>query len=631
MPASQIVPMSVSGVRFLVERAYRESGELQYLRELLINGLEAGASRFEFGPEWNAVEREGVYRLMAADDGKGMNPAEMLKFLNTFGGGGKPIGDAHENYGVGAKTSLLPWNETGMVVLSWTAENPAGAMVWLMKDQPTGEYGARKFETADGYQEVVVPFGEWAAIKPAWIKDHGTVVVCLGNTGTENTFLGKTGNGDIKGISAYLNKRIWDVPDAVEIYVQELRTQKREEWPRSHAEASGPANDPDRRWNRRRIRGARHYATTTEGGSGSLGSSGTMKLSDGTEVDWYLWDGDRPKIHSYAHMNGYIAANYKNELYDVQQHVSQFRSFGITQTAVRNNLTLVARPPHASSGSFGVYPDTARNALKMMDSHRAGEPLPWAEWAQEFAENLPGEIVEALAKAAPSTSGSLADGRWKDRLIDRFGSRWRTARLVPSAGGGFSIVPTTPGTSRGGRGSGAGGGSSGGKAGNSGGAGNTPVTATLPSQAGTVPAVQRQVKGGLPDFQWVDSEVINGEGAQKYAAAWSPPSVSNPSGLVQLAKNFPAMAEVRRFWTNQYPDHMAADIEDIISKVYGEVMVARIAHSEQLVRDANWGQAQVDAELRTPAALTMSLLGLMSEDQLIGSRVSGLGLRRSAA
>lgn len=144
MPAStSISPMSVSGVQHLVERAYRESGELQYLRELVVNAFEAKGTRIELGPEWSAVDSDGLYRLIVADNGKGMGPDELLKFLNTFGGGGKPIGDAHENFGVGAKTSLLPWNHHGVVVISWTDVNPTGAMVWLMRDPATGEYGPR--------------------------------------------------------------------------------------------------------------------------------------------------------------------------------------------------------------------------------------------------------------------------------------------------------------------------------------------------------------------------------------------------------------------------------------------------------------------------------------------------------
>ena len=145
MPASPILPMAVTGVRHLVERAYRESGELQYLRELVVNSIEAGATRIEFGPEWNAVKGHGVYRLMVADDGNGMGPDELLRFLNTFGGGGKPIGDLHENFGVGAKTSLLPWNHEGVVVLSWTPGCGSGPVpanlgkhVWLFFNAAAG-------------------------------------------------------------------------------------------------------------------------------------------------------------------------------------------------------------------------------------------------------------------------------------------------------------------------------------------------------------------------------------------------------------------------------------------------------------------------------------------------------------
>lgn len=338
MPSTPIAPMSVSGVRHLVERAYRESGELQYLRELVVNALEAGAKRIEIGPEWTAVEREGVYRLMIADDGRGMGPEELLKFLNTFGGGGKPIGDAHENFGVGAKTSLLPWNHRGVVVLSWTESNPAGAMVWLMRDALSGEYGAMKFETADGsYEEVIVPSPEWARVRPEWLETNGTIVVCLGNAGAEDTFLGKTGTGDIKGISGYLNKRLWTIPEGVALYVQELRSEKRPEWPRSLVEATGPAGKPDRRWNRRQIRGAAHSVESVESEKGTLLDKGTVQISDGTEIDWFLWDGERPAVHSYAHKNGYIAALYRNELYDTQHHPAHYRSFGITQGAVRAN------------------------------------------------------------------------------------------------------------------------------------------------------------------------------------------------------------------------------------------------------------------------------------------------------
>lgn len=628
-PPTNISPMKVSGVRHLVERAYRESGELQYLRELVVNAFEAKATRVELGPEWQAVEQEGVYRLMIADNGKGMDAEELLKFLNTFGGGGKPIGDAHENFGVGAKTSLLPWNHYGVVVLSWTSANPGGAMVWLMRDPATGEYGAKKFQTNDGeYTEVVVPTAEWAAVKPDWIADHGTVVVCLGVTGKENTFLGKTGDGDLKAIAAYLNKRLWTIPTGVALYVQELRTEKRYEWPRSLAEATGPAGSkPDRRWNRRKIEGAHYFAEHVEraAGDGKFATKGTIALTDGTEIDWYLWEGERPAVHSYAHKNGYIAAVYRNELYDTQQHHAHFRSFGITQAAVRTNLTIIARPPQ-SNGAVGVYPDTARNALKIQGTKRAGESLPWAEWAQEFAENLPAPIREALAKAAPSSSGTLTDGKWRMRLADRFGARWKSLRYVADKAGTHKVDAAETGGSGSQGGKGGGGGGGGGNVGGgphpSATSSTSPTFAKAPSPTGTTAARPAQTKGGLPNFDWTTMAEI--DGTMAYGAVWNAPSLAQPNGLVQLARDFPAIVEVKKYWRDQFADHHGDQIDQVIEETYGEVMVARIAHSESLVSHPTWGSNRVKDELRSPAALTMAVLGLLSEDHIIAAKLTGL-------
>lgn len=625
--------MTAGGIRHLVERAYRESGEQQYLRELVVNALEANATRIEIGPEWGAVERHGVYRLMIADNGKGMSPDELLQFLNTFGGGGKPIGDAHENYGVGAKTSLVPWNHDGVVVLSWTTENPEGAMIWLMRDPATGEYGAKKFETEDGtFTEKITPHGEWAKLRPDWIE-HGTVIVCLGNTGAEDTFLGKDGNGDVKGISAYLNKRFWEIPPGVELYVRELRSTKRNHWPRSYAEATAPssAGKIDRRWNRRKIRGAKYFAVDLDAGEGTGAlATGTVALRDGTEIDWYLWPTERPKVHSYAHRNGYIAALYRNELYDTQQHFAHFRSFGITQAEVRGRLTLIARPPLADGG-YGVYPDTARNALKIQGTKRAGEALPWADWAQEFAESMPAEIIEAEAKAGPSRSGTLQDQTWRSRLVDRFGARWKSLRFLVSPRGKAIITPTaTP--SHGSR-------STTGSRTESGDGSSTgqdlvdteekPRAAHHAHNEGTKAASPSCRRGGLPEYQWTTADAISEK--SDVAAVWCPPSATHPQGLVQLARDFSAIREVKTYWRDKYPDHFSDRIDEVVEEVYGEAMVARLAHSEGLACDPRWGRTRVDNELRTGAALTMAVLGLLSEDTVISNRLRGLGVRRKAS
>ena len=110
-------PMKTAGTQHFIERTYRESGTFQWVREAFKNAEEANATRIEFGIEWQAVESKGVFRRTVADNGKGMTAEQLVAFFNTFGGGGKPIGGAHENFGVGSKTSLLPWNRRQP--LSW--------------------------------------------------------------------------------------------------------------------------------------------------------------------------------------------------------------------------------------------------------------------------------------------------------------------------------------------------------------------------------------------------------------------------------------------------------------------------------------------------------------------------------
>src|SRR5262249_31133082 len=129
-------PMKTAGTQAMIERTYREGGQFQWVRETLVNAIEAKATRVEFGVEWQAVESQGVYRRMIADNGKGMTAAELVEFFNTYGGGGKPIGGAHENFGVGSKTSLLPWNKYGMVVISWV--NGDASMIWVKLDEESG-------------------------------------------------------------------------------------------------------------------------------------------------------------------------------------------------------------------------------------------------------------------------------------------------------------------------------------------------------------------------------------------------------------------------------------------------------------------------------------------------------------
>jgi len=639
MNYATILPMQVAGTQHLIERTYRESGSFQWVRETYINAVQANATRIEFGVEWQAVENRGVYRRTIADDGIGMNEDEIVGFFNTFGGGGKPIGGAHENFGVGAKTSLFPWNKHGLVVVSWKDGVPT--MIWARQDRTTGEYGLRVFRAVDAetdevsLEHVIEPFDDadsgcdWSQVKPDWIKDHGTVIILLGDDPSQHTVLGDSNRNesDLKGISSYLNRRIWEVDPALEVYVEELRVHERGEWPRSEEEAHGSQAvvGPDRRTNRRRVQGAKHYIVYTRPGSrGALESHGDVGLPDGTTAHWYLWKGERPQIQGYAATGGYIAALYENELYDVTAHSSTYRSFGITEAEVRRNLWIIMEPPLLNAEGHGVYPRTDRNTLLIKGGPTAGAALPLADWGAFFNDEMPAPILEAIRASRGGAEGSITDESWRDRLAERFGSLWRLMRLRAKPGAPLSVDPTHRGSQaaaqpvvRKPRTRSSIGGGTGGRAG-------TMTIGTLP---GTIPASRTRVAGGIPTYKISRAADMGEEAAM--IAVWMKNHPDHPEGAVLLNGDHPMLeAEVHR-WQSMYADHLTEQVKNEVLAVYGEIAVAKIAHSEHL--QGLLTAHQIEKELRSPAALTMSLLGLMAEEAVISTRIGGkFGKRKTA-
>jgi hypothetical protein len=628
--------MQASGIHHQVNRVYREGGAHQWVRETFINSIEANATKIEFGIEWQAVEEKGVYRRFIADNGDGMTPEELVEFFNVWGGGGKPIGGLHENFGIGAKSSLLPWNRHGLVVISWV--DGEAAMIWVTTDPATGEYGLRNFEAEDPdtgdmqIVEVVTPFNDaehgcdWGAVRPDWLEDHGTVVVLLGDNENSDTVLGDPSRGpegDIKGISTYLNRRIWDVASSIEITVDELRVSDRGQWPISKemAHVSGGAN---RRTNRRRIEGAKYYIEYPMSSftKGKLAASGTVPVGEGTEVDWYLWEGERPNIQSYAAQGGYIAALYNNELYDVTNHHSTYRSFGVLEQQVRSKLWLVMRPQafDENNGKHGVYPRGDRNSLLIMGGPRAGDPLPINDWGAAFAADMPEPIRAAINAARAGGSGSVTDPTWKERLAERFGSRWRIFKRRARASGTTTVDPTQSGSKprvpKGTRGGASGGG----------GAGGTGGTLNTGSKPGSVTAVKSKVAGGIPAYIAVTGDEIEEEGM---LATWMPNHPDHPEGAVLIKVDHPVLKEEIEHWQAQYPDHLADQIAEEVIAVYGEIAVAKVAHSEYM--KSVMPSSKVEHELRSNAALTMALLGLIGEEAVIAPRIGGKFGRSRAA
>ena len=439
--------MVVKNPGHLIDRWYSETADHQWLRELFVNSVEAGATRALLGVEWEAAESLGVYRRMFACDGSGMTRGDLERYFSSLGDGAKAIGNPDENFGIGAKVTLLPWNKHGLVVISYKDGES-----WMMRfayDPSTNRYGPTRFNAIDdttGIEQTaltVPPFPDaesgcdWSTVAPDFVREagHGTVVVMMGDSAESDTVLGAPGRAEsaIKSASKYLNERFLERPIAVK--VEELNNSDKADWPRSKSEAQEKSDDDQaHRTNLREIKGALHFIKYPKSRTelGNLASSGTTVLSDGTEVDHYLWAGDRPKVGDYASKTGFIAVEYKAELYHRTTHYNRYRSWGIGPSTVRRNLTLIARPPQRTGDDpTGVYPGSGRSALLYGTRTQSGLELVEVmnRWAEEWADSMPQDIVDAIRDVASSRSGSTDDPNLLERLVTIFGDRWKVGKV----------------------------------------------------------------------------------------------------------------------------------------------------------------------------------------------------------
>lgn len=613
--------VQITGASNFVNRMFEACGRFQWARELLKNSIEAEATRVEFGIEWQAVANKGIYRRTIIDDGQGMNREELFKFFSTLGEGGKKIGGVHDNFGVGAKIASMPWNPDGLVVISY--KDSRASMIWIMLDEDSGDYELVEFETDAGNCCVVDPASvedetcEWDRLRPDWLQDHGTIVVLLGSESAPHTVLGNplTNESDIKGLSSYLNARFWDLADVI-VSVTELRSPNMNQWP-----VSAIDRDDARRPNNRRIQGARHFLTGVTGPNGKPGASGTLQLDQGrVRTEWYLWEGERPAIHSYAKKGGYIAIRYNDELFELTSSKPHFRWFGVIESKVQQNLTLILGPQlyeSASSARWGVHPDQSRNRLIFSGEGEKGGAVPLSDWGLEFADHMPEAVLDAIRAARGKGSGSIDDDEYRKRLQDQFGDRWSVKVRVEGSGSdskatgeieddNTDVFPHPEHQKRRRRRK----------------ARRTHKAARRKARdTGNDVTQEQDAPVSIPRYEFAPRDNFE---EPWHLALWAPNDPQGPTVFINV--DAPILQNVVEYHQNNYPDVYAEDVADTVRRVFGEVAVAKVAHSQKLTKEVPL--EVLDQEYRNEKSLTLGLLGLLAEDSLITGRLIKLGRKR---
>ena len=370
--------LQVADPTFLLERLGSECTDLQGLRELTVNGLDAiaalgdGASgRVVWDLDWQRFDASGgrVRKLSVTDTGTGMTPEHLREYINQLASSGREQ-SASGNFGVGAKVAAGSRNPHGLEYRSW--HHGQGARV-CFKRHPDGRWGLEPQRWPDGRSDF------WRALdeqdKP-WLlrgQDHGTQVLLLGRYERHDTTqpADSVTEGRRQWITRYLNGRFVRLPEQVEVLVAEQ-------------------HGHDQPGKLRRIHGERHHLQQR------AIAAGVVELSDAI-AHWWVLDDDhraRRRESSLWFATGHTAAVYCDELYDILPQTrggyGRLQDFGIRFGYERVVLHL---EPHVQPGR--VQCNTARTLL-LLDH----EPLPWARWGEEFAAAMPAEILQLQERAA---------------------------------------------------------------------------------------------------------------------------------------------------------------------------------------------------------------------------------------
>ena len=389
-------PYSVTN---FVDRMHGECSPLQWLRELVVNSVEAIAATGEGGKVFvHAIEQDmgegvGIVRKLAVTDtGEGIAAGQLYSsFQVAMTSRGKG------NYGIGAKIAALPMNPAGMIYRSQVEDEEPAELIWH-KTGLTGYYAARDWTDEDRgeLRYVTPPTCDESTYSDISDAGHGTQVVLCGEKPDEDTCSAFSPSpaksaGNLHWAIRELNFKFWRFPKNITVRVQ-------------NAKVNG--SDPDVK--DYVVRGGEH------GIRGFAEAQGIVDLDDNPyRILWYLlkenvvksrnshngWSEGRTVATLYQENTGVI------EVYAIRRTrrgAALMNDFGIYTGAER--VVLLVEPKRRDL----MQPTTSRSDLMVADEGTVSSA--YKEIGQEFA-TLMGEKAPELAtyvkqqlEGLPSTS-----------------------------------------------------------------------------------------------------------------------------------------------------------------------------------------------------------------------------------
>ena len=358
-------PYSVTN---FVERMHGECARLQWLRELVVNSVEAIAATRDGGSilvhpvDQDMGDGTTVRKLAVTDTGEGIAEHELYSSFQVA-----MTSRGRGNFGIGAKIAALPMNPAGLIYRSLVDGGDPAELIWHKTHKTgTGHYAASGIydEETGETRYVTEPSCEPDTYAQIATAGHGTQVVLCGEEPDDDTC--KTLNpspskssGNLHWAIRELNFKFWRIPKDTEIRVQNTSSKG----PASYIVHGGEV-------------GMKDFAT----------AHGVIELEvNPYRVRWFLLD-----AKTRNSQNGWSEGRILGTLYHESTGVIEvyalrrqktaaglMNDFGIYTGADR--VVLLVEPKHQEL----LQPTTARNDLRIEDEGNVSSL--YKEIGQEFA------------------------------------------------------------------------------------------------------------------------------------------------------------------------------------------------------------------------------------------------------
>jgi hypothetical protein len=290
------------------------------------------------------------------------------------------------------------------------------------------------------------------------------------------------------------------------------------------------------------------------------------------------------------------------------------QSFGIVFGY--NRIVIYIEPSLSDDAEVGS--NTARSNLLFN-----GEPLPWADWAEEFRERMPQEIRDHMESVASASKLNAHNDSIKERL-PQIQELYKLSRYRPTKDGSLSIDPATsvaggvPDDREGGSKSHqkTRSGSRGGKTGN--------VYSLFLSDSG-LPGEETR-PDPFPKVRWISvSDRTREIGDQEDRAA----RYLESENLLLINADFRVFTDMIDRWIKQYSDTTGAKttIEEVVREWFEQSLVEAVMSSNAL-RDAQQWNLDHIRNLLSEEGLTAAVLPRWHIEQSIrrtlGTRLGSL-------